>query len=560
MGANDMRSDIIKTGVEQAAARAMWRATGLTDEDFKKPFIGVANTWTDAMPCNMHLRELAAWVKDGIRKAGGVPMEFNCVAVNDAIGMGTQAMKASLVSREVIADSIELACEGYQFDAIVAIVACDKTISGGAIGVLRTGLPGMVLYGGSVKPGSWGGRDLTIVDVFEAVGQYAAGKIDDKELYDIECHAIPGAGACGGQFTANTMSLALETLGLSPMGYNSIPAKVPEKEAACHRAGEQLMQVLRDNRAPKDFITRESFLNAIAVVSATGGSTNAVLHFNAMAQELDLALDINDFDTVSSRTPVIADLKPGGKYVAYDLYHAGGGPLVIKRLIEAGLVDGTTRTALGTTLAEAVADATETAGQVVVTTSDQPFKAHGGLVILGGSLAPENAVLKLAGTELLQFHGPARVFDSEELAMRAVMDKQVHKGDVVVIRYEGPKGGPGMREMLAVTAAIVGAGLGPDVAMVTDGRFSGGTRGLMIGHVAPEAANGGPIALTEEGDTITIDVEARTLTLNVPDDVLAERRAHWQAPALKYRRGVFARYAALVGSAKDGAVLRTPEQ
>jgi len=554
-----MRSDIIKKGVEQAAARAMWRATGLTDEDFNKPFIGVANTWTDAMPCNMHLRELAAWVKDGIRAAGGVPMEFNCVAVNDAIGCGTQAMKASLVSREVIADSIELAAEGYQFDAIVAIVACDKTISGGAIGVLRTGLPGMVLYGGSVAPGNYKGRDLTIVEVFEAVGQYAAGTIDAKELYEIECHAIPGAGACGGQYTANTMSLALETLGLSPMGYNSIPAMVPEKEAACHAAGAQLMQVLRDNRAPKDFLTRESFLNAIAVVSATGGSTNAVLHFNAMAQELDIPLDISDFDTVSSRTPVIANLKPGGKYVAYDLYHAGGGPLVIKRLIDAGLVDGAARTAYGTSLAEAVADVQETAGQDVVTSPAQSLKPHGGLVILGGSLAPENAVLKLAGTELLHFRGPARVFDSEEAAMRAVMDRQVQKGDVVVIRYEGPKGGPGMREMLSVTAAIVGEGLGQDVAMVTDGRFSGGSRGLMIGHVAPEAQVGGPIALIESGDTITIDVEGRTLTLNVPDDVLAERRTRWQPPALKYRRGVFARYAALVGSAKDGAVLRTPE-
>jgi len=554
-----MRSDLIKQGVEQAAARAMWRATGLTDEDFDKPFIGVANTWTDAMPCNMHLRELAAWVKEGIRAAGGVPMEFNCVAVNDAIGMGTRAMKASLVSREVIADSIELAAEGYQFDAIIAIVACDKTISGGAIGVLRTGLPGMVLYGGSVAPGNYKGRDLTIVDVFEAVGQYAAGTIDAKELHEIECHAIPGAGACGGQFTANTMSLALETLGLSPMGYNSIPATVPEKEAASRRAGEQLMQVFRDNRVPKDFLTRESFLNAIAVVSATGGSTNAVLHFNAMAQELDIPLDINDFDAVSSHTPVIADLKPGGKYVAYDLYHAGGGPLVIKRLIDAGLVDGSARTAYGRTLAEAVAGTHETAGQVVVTSPAQSLKPHGGLVILGGSLAPENAVLKLAGTELLHFRGPARVFDSEEAAMHAVMDKQIEKGDVVVIRYEGPKGGPGMREMLSVTAAIVGAGLGPDVAMVTDGRFSGGTRGLMIGHVAPEAQVGGPIALIESGDIITIDIEGRSLMLDVPDNVLAERRTRWQPPALKYRRGVFARYAALVGSAKDGAVLHTPE-
>ncbi len=553
-----MRSDIIKQGAKQAPARAMWRATGLTDEDFAKPFIGVANTWTDAMPCNMHLRDLAEGIKAGIRAAGGVPMEFNCVAVNDAIGMGTQAMKASLVSREVIADSIELAAVGYAFDAMVVIVACDKTISGGAIGFLRTGLPGMVLYGGSVAPGKLNGRDLTIVDVFEAVGRHAAGTMSDAELHAVECAAIPGAGACGGQFTANTMSLALETLGLSPMGYNSIPATLPEKEAAGHVAGEQLMQIVRDNRAPKDFLTRQSFLNAIAVVSATGGSTNAALHFPAMAQEMDIPLDLTDFEDVSSQTPVIADLKPGGKYVAWDLYKAGGGALVIKRLLDAGKIDGSVQTALGITLAEAVADTVETEGQQVVTTVEHPIKEHGGLVILGGSLAPENAVLKLAGTEVHQFTGSARCFDSEEASMQAVLNKQIHAGDVVVIRYEGPKGGPGMREMLSVTAAIVGEGLGQSVAMVTDGRFSGGTRGLMIGHVAPEAQVGGPIALVEDGDTITIDVSAKTLHLDVPEGILAERRARWLAPAPRYRRGVFARYAALVGSARDGAVLHTP--
>ena len=553
-----MRSDLLKQGVERAPARAMWRAVGMTDEDFTKPLIGIANTWTEAQPCNFHLRTLAEWVKEGVREAGGVPMEVGIVSANDAIGMGTAAMKASLVSREVIADSIELMTEAYMFDAVIVLVSCDKTIPGGAMGLMRSGVPGLVLYGGSIAPGKLGGRDLTIVDVFEAVGQHAAGKISDDELYAVECNAIPGPGACGGQFTANTMSLALETLGLSPMGYNSIPAMVPEKEAATKRAGAQMVEVLRSGKAPKEFLTKASFENAIAIVAATGGSTNAVLHFTAMAKEIGLALDLEDYQRVSERTPVIATLKPGGKYVAYDLYAAGGGPLVIKRLIEAGLVDGAQLTALGETLAAAVAAAKETPGQEVVTTPDAPFKPHGGLVILRGSLAPDGAVLKLAGTEVHQFAGPARVFESEEETMAAVMAKRVQPGDVVVVRYEGPKGGPGMREMLSVTAAIVGEGLGADVALVTDGRFSGGTRGLMIGHVAPEASVGGPIALIEDGDRIRIDADAGTLDLLVPEAVLAERRARWQAPAPRYRTGVFARYAALVSSATEGAILQTP--
>ncbi len=555
-----MRSDLIKGGDKQAAARAMWRAVGMTDEDFRKPIIGIANTWTEAMPCNYHLRELAEWVKEGVREAGGVPMEFGVVAVNDAIGMGTTAMKASLISREVIADSIELASQGYTFDAMIVVVACDKTISGGAIGLLRTGLPGLVLYGGSVAPGHWKGRDLTIVDVFEAIGAHAAGKIDDQELYDIECHAIPGPGACGGQFTANTMSLALETLGLSPMGYNSIPAIMPEKKEATKRAGALVMEILKAGRTPKDVVTRASFLNAIAIVAATGGSTNAVLHFTAMGDEIGIPLVLEDYQTVSARTPVIATLKPGGKYVAWDLYKAGGGPLVIKRLLDAGLLDGSTQTMMGTTLAEEVANVKQTEGQEVVTDVATPFKPHGGLVILQGSLAPDGAVLKMAGTEAHQFEGPARVFESEEESMQAVLDKKVKPGDVVIIRYEGPKGGPGMREMLSVTAAIVGEGLGPDVALVTDGRFSGGTRGLMIGHVAPEAFTGGPIAFVEDGDRIRIDADAGALDLLVPDDVLAARRARWHAPAPHYTRGVFARYAALVDSATHGAVLRTPSR
>ena len=553
-----MRSDLIKSGVERAPARAMWRAVGLTDDDFKKPFIGIANTWTEAMPCNFHLRTVAEWVKEGVRAAGGVPMEFGVVSANDAIGMGTEAMKASLVSREVIADSIELMSLGYFFDAIIVLVACDKTIPGGAIGLLRSGVPGLVLYGGSIAPGHWGGRDLTIVDVFEAVGQFAAGKIDEQELYDIECHAIPGPGACGGQFTANTMSLALETLGISPMGYNSIPATAPAKEEATRQAGRQLVEVLKAGQTPRDFLTKESFENAIAVVAATGGSTNAVLHLTAMAKEIGIELVLEDYQDVSARTPVIASLKPGGKYVAWDLYKAGGGPLVIKRLIDAGLIDGNQQTVLGKSLADEVASATETPGQDVVSTLDKPFKEHGGLVILRGSLAPEGAVLKLAGTELHQFEGPARVFESEEESMRAVMDNRVQPGDVVVIRYEGPKGGPGMREMLSVTAAIVGAGLGPEVALVTDGRFSGGTRGLMIGHVAPEALAGGPIGLIEDGDLIRIDADAGTLDLLVPDDVLAQRKTHWQTPEPRFKTGVFARYAALVDSASRGAVLQVP--
>jgi dihydroxy-acid dehydratase len=553
-----MRSDLLKQGIQQAPARAMWRAVGLTDDDFTKPFIGIANTWTEAMPCNFHLRTLAEWVKEGVREAGGVPMEFGVVSANDAIGMGTSAMKASLVSREVIADSIELATEAYQFDAVIVLVSCDKTIPGGAMGLMRAGVPGLVLYGGSIAPGNLGGKDLTIVDVFEAVGARAAGKIDDDELYAIECAAIPGPGACGGQFTANTMSLALETLGLSPMGYNSIPATIPEKEEATRNAGHLVMEVLKSGVTPRDFITKESFDNAIAIVAATGGSTNAVLHFTAMAREVGLTLDLEDYQRVSERTPVIATLKPGGKYVAYDLYRAGGGPLVIKRLVDAGLVDGTQRTALGTTIAEAVADVQETPGQEVVSTLDAPFKQHGGLVILRGSLAPDGAVLKLAGTEVHRFEGPARVFESEEETMRAVMEKRVQPGDVVVVRYEGPKGGPGMREMLSVTAAIVGEGLGQDVALVTDGRFSGGTRGLMIGHVAPEASVGGPIGLIEDGDLIRIDADEGVLDLLVPEDVLAKRRARWTAPAPRYRTGLFARYSALVSSATHGAILQTP--
>ncbi len=551
-----LRSHMITHGVERAGARAMMRAVGFTDEDFEKPIVAIANTWTDAMPCNCHLRDLAQLVREGIREAGGVPVEFNTIAINDGMSMGTQAMKASLISREVIADSIELTAFGYQFDALVALVACDKTIPGGAMGVIRAGVPAMVLYGGSIAPGQWAGRELNIVDVYEAIGAHAAGKISYEELQQIERHAIPGPGACGGQYTANTMAMALEVLGLSPMGYNAIPAILPEKSEATREAGRRFMEVVRAGRTPRDFLTKTSFHNAIAAVVATGGSTNAVLHLIAIAKEVGIDISIDDFDAISRRTPIIADLKPWGKYLAWSLYKAGGTKLVVKKLIDAGLIDGSALTVTGETLAEAVADATEAPGQPVVYDPAKPLKPHGGLVILRGSLAPDGAVLKIAGTEQLYFRGRARVFDNEEAAIQAVLGKEIQPGDVVVIRYEGPKGGPGMREMLQVTAAIVGEGLGQDVALVTDGRFSGGTRGLMIGHVAPEAAVGGPIALLRDGDMITIDVEGRRLDVEVPAEELEARRAQWTPPAPRFTHGVFARYAALVTSASEGAVLR----
>jgi len=553
-----MRSDLIKAGVPRAGARAMLRAVGVQDEDFRKPFVGVVNTWTDGMPCNVHLRDLAGELRAGMRDAGLVPFEFGAPAIADGISMGTPGMRASLISREVIADAVELVAQGYLYDALVILVGCDKTIPGGAMGLLRSGVPGMVLYGGSVAPGMWEARKLTIVEVYEAIGQFAAGRIGEKELEAVERHAVPGPGACGGQYTANTMAMVLEVLGLSPMGYNSIPAVVPEKREATRRAAWVLLDALRANRTPRDFLTRNSFLNAITAVAATGGSTNAVLHLLALAQEAGVPLSLDDFDAVSRRTPVIADLRPWGRYTAWELYEAGGTRLVVRRLLEAGLLDGDQRTVTGRTLAEEVADATELPGQQVVRSADRPFKPHGGLVVLRGSLAPEGAVLKLAGTERLSFRGPARVFDGEEQALRAVLDGRIRAGDVVVIRYEGPKGAPGMPEMLAVTAALVGEGLGPEVALVTDGRFSGGTRGLMIGHVSPEAQVGGPIALVEEGDLITIDVENRRLDLEVPGEVLEARRARFRPRPAADLTGIFRRYAALVSSASEGAVLRLP--
>jgi dihydroxy-acid dehydratase len=536
----------------------MLRAVGLGDAEFERPLIGIANTWTELTPCNYHLRELAAGVKEGVRAAGGTPLEFNTICVSDGIAMGTEGMRASLVSREVIADSIELMASGYLLDALVVLVGCDKTIPGGALPLLRMDLPGVVLYGGSIDAGRHAGRDLTIIDVFEAIGAYQAGRIDADEFRAIEVNACPGAGACGGQYTANTMAMALEFLGLSPAGYNSIPATHPDKAEATRRAGGLVMDLLQRDLRPRRIATRHAFENAIAAVAATCGSTNAVLHLLALAREARVPLALDDFDEISARTPLIADLKPGGRYAAVHLHRAGGIPLVMRRLAEAGLLHPDELTVTGRTLGEEAARAVETAGQDVVRTVQAPVKLTGGLVILRGNLAPDGAVIKLASHERDSHRGPARVFEREEDAMKAVQDGRIQAGDVVVIRYEGPRGGPGMREMLGVTAAIVGAGLGADVAMVTDGRFSGGTRGFMVGHVAPEAAAGGPLALIEEGDQVAIDIPARTLTLEVDAATLERRRSAWRAPAPRYTSGVFARYAGLVESASKGAVLRTP--
>ncbi|MBI5811988.1 MAG: dihydroxy-acid dehydratase [Meiothermus silvanus] len=554
-----MRSDVIKQGPQQAPARAMLRAVGVTDDDFKIPWIGIVNTWTEGMPCNFHLRELAADLKVGAKEAGLHAFEFGAPAISDGISMGTIGMRASLISREVIADSIELIARGYLYDGMVALVACDKTNPGGMMGVIRADVPSLVLYGGSIAPGILRDKKQTVVSVFEAVGQYAAGKITEQELAEVERTAIPGPGACGGQYTANTMAMVLEVMGFSPVGYNAIPAIAPHKKAAGRKAMHILAEAIRENRTPKSFLTRQSFVNAIAAVAATGGSTNAVLHLLAIAREAGVKLELDDFDTISRKTPVIADMRPWGTYTAWELWEAGGIPLIIRRLIEGEMIDGSQMTITGKTLWEEVKDAVETPGQQVVVPREKAFKPEGGLRILKGSLAPEGAVLKLAGTERKQFRGPARVFDGEQKAMKAVLAKEIQPGDVVVIRYEGPKGAPGMPEMLSVTSALVGEGLGPDVALVTDGRFSGGTKGLMIGHVAPEAQVGGPIALVEEGDLISIDCDAGRLELEVSPEVLEARRARWKAPEPHYKSGLFARYAKLVSSAKYGAVLEQPE-
>ncbi len=553
------RSRALVEGRDRAAARAMLRAIGMTDEDFQRPLIGVAHSWIETMPCNLGLRKLAQAVKKGIREAGGVPMEVNTIAISDGVTMGTEGMKASLVSREVVADSIELAASAHMFDAIVILAACDKTLPGSAMALTRLDIPGFVLYGGSILPGHYRGRDITIQNVFEAIGANAAGRLSDEELLEIERAACPGVGTCGGQFTANTMATAIEVLGLSPVGMASVPQPDPRKEEVAYRAGQLVMDQLRRGLRPSDILTRQSFLNGIAVATATGGSTNIVLHFLAMAREAGIELTIDDFNEVSERTPVIADLVPSGRYTAVDVYHAGGIQVIAKRLIEGGKIDGSQLTPTGRTLAEEVADAAETPGQDVILSVDRPKQPTGGLVILRGNLAPEGCVIKTSGTKIAHHRGPARVFDCEEDAMAAVTGRQIRPGDVVVIRYEGPRGGPGMREMLGVTAAIVGEGLGDSVALITDGRFSGATRGLMVGHVAPEAAVGGPIAALREGDVVAIDIPGKRIDAELPNEELARRLADWQPPEPNYTSGAFAKYAALVASASEGAVTRPPK-
>jgi dihydroxy-acid dehydratase len=550
------RSRGITDGRNRAPARAMFKAIGFSDDDLSKPLIGVANTWIETMPCNFHLRRLSAKVKEGIRAAGGTPMEFNTIAISDGETMGTEGMRASLVSREIIADSIELVCRGQLFDAVVCIVGCDKTIPGAAMALARMNLPGLVLYGGTIAAGSYRGKDVTIQDVFEAVGANAAGKMSDLELHDLENVACPGSGACGGQYTANTMSTVMELIGLSPMGFNGVPAMDPRKDDVAFRCGEIVLNSLKRGIRPKDILVSAAFENAIAGVACTGGSTNAVLHLLAIARESGVPLSIRDFQKVSEHTPLLADLKPAGRFVAADVDKAGGIPVIAKRLLEGKFVKGETMTVTGRTFAEEAQAATETPGQQVIAPLDRPLKKTGGLVILHGNLAPEGCVAKISGHERLTHRGPARVFESEEDAMTAVTDKKIKPGDVVVIRNEGPKGGPGMREMLSVTAAIVGEGLGESVALITDGRFSGATRGLMLGHVAPEAALGGPIAVLREGDVIHIDVNQHKLETELSDAALAQRLTQWKPRQPRYSSGVFAKYAALVTSASEGAITR----
>jgi dihydroxy-acid dehydratase len=545
------RSDVMKKGLSRAPARAMLKATGLTDEDLEKPLVGIANTWSEVTPCNSHLRALAEHVKAGVRAAGGTPIEFNTIVVSDGISMGTDGMRASLISREVITDSIELAVEGHSLDGVVVLCGCDKTIPAAAMSLARMDVPGVVLYGGAIAPGRFRDRDVTIQDVFEAVGACAAGKMTAAEVVELEGQACPGAGACGGQFTANTMALVLTMLGLSPMGANDVPATDPQKEAEAKRCGELVVSLIEQDLRPSKILSRKALENAIVAVAATAGSTNAVLHLLAIAREAGIPLSIDDFDPISWRTPTVTDLKPGGRFTAVDMHRAGGSRVLVQRLREAGLVEDAP-TVSGKTLFEEAEGAVEAPQQKVILPLAQPAKAHGGFAILRGSLAPDGCVVKLTGHGLMRFEGPARVFDGEEAAFAATQRGEIQKGDVVVIRWEGPKGGPGMREMLGVTAALVGAGLGNDIALLTDGRFSGATYGLMVGHIAPEAAQGGPIALIQTGDRIVLDVDARRLDVVGVD--LDARRAAYVAPTRPLPRGVFAKFAQLVSSSSEGAV------
>ncbi len=548
------KSHDLTDGPNRAPARAMLKAVGFTDDDLARPLVGVANTWIEVMPCNFHLRRLSEKVKAGIRAAGGTPIEYNTIAVSDGIAMGTEGMKASLISREVIADSIELVARGHLFDAVVALSGCDKTIPGTVMALARLNLPSLMLYGGSIMPGQFQGHDVTIQDVFEAVGAHAAGKMTDAELRELENHACPGSGACGGQFTANTMAIAFEFLGVSPMGFNGVPAMDPRKDDVAFKCGQMVMDLLKKDLRPRQILTRKALENAIAAVATTGGSTNAVLHLLAVAREAGLKLTIDDFDKINRKIPLLADLKPGGRFMAADLSAAGGTTLVAKRLLDAGLLHADQMTVTGQTIGDEARRAIETPGQQVLRPLSHPIKPTGGLVILKGNLAPEGCVVKMAGHSMMKFRGPAKVFDREEDAFAAVKAGQIKAGDVVVIRYEGPAGGPGMREMLGVTAAIVGAGLGDSIALLTDGRFSGATHGLMAGHVAPEAVKGGPIAALKNGDMIVFNIKARALTVELTQREIASRLKKVKPPVPRYTTGVMAKYARHVSSASEGAV------
>jgi len=539
-------------GVERAGARAMLKAVGFSDDDLAKPLIGVANTWTEIGPCNWHLRKLAADVKRGIREAGGTPFEFNTVSISDGITMGTEGMKGSLISREVIADSIELVAMSNMLDGVVALSSCDKTIPGTIMALIRLNLPSLMLYGGTIYPGKLNGENIDLVNVFEALGKFQAEEISYEELMEVENVACPGPGACGGQFTANTMAMISEIIGICPMGMGDVPAEDPEKGNVAFQAGQLMLQVLEDDIRPSDLVTRQSLENAIAASAATAGSTNSILHSLAFAREAGIEFTIDDIEEISKRTPIIGDMRPTGQYVALDLFEAGGVPVLVNRLIEGGYMTGDTPTVTGQTLAQACADAVETEGQQVVRTLDNAIKDSGGLVVLKGNLAPDGAVVKLKNVPE-PMTGPARVFNTEEDAFNAVKRQEIVEGDVVIIRYEGPVGGPGMREMLQITAALFGQGLGNKVALITDGRFSGGTRGLMIGHVSPEAAVGGPIALLEEGDMVTVNVAERLIQVDLSDEELNARKAKWTAPEPNYAKGVMAKYAKLVSQAHDGA-------
>jgi dihydroxy-acid dehydratase len=548
------RSAEMTDGPSRAGARAMLKAIGFTDDDLAKPIIGVANMWIETMPCNFNHREMAQYVKEGIRAAGGTPMEINTISVSDGVSMGTEGMKGSLISREVIVDSIEVAARGHSFDGLVVLVACDKTIPAGAMALARLNIPGLTFYTGTIAPGVYEGRNVTVQDVYEAVGAHGAGKISAEALKAIEDVACPGAGACGGQFTANTMAMALEFLGVSPAGLSSAPALAEQKKADARRAGEIAVQLLKDDVKPRDVMTRDAFDNAIACVAATGGSTNAALHLVAIAREAGVQLTIDDFDSVMGRTPIVANLKPGGEYVATDLHEAGGYGLVAKELVAGELVHADARNVDGRTLGQVAEATVAVTGQRVVVPIDAPIKQWGGIAVLRGNLAPEGCVVKLAGHDRLYHRGPARVFDSEKDSFAAVQEGKIASGDVVVIRYEGPAGGPGMQEMLGVTAALVGRGMDEEVALITDGRFSGATHGFTVGHIAPEAFRGGPIGLLRDGDTIVLDVEARRLDVELSDDELARRKAEWWQPEPRYKTGAFAKYAQTVSSASEGAI------